>query len=95
MEQRSSDIISTPILDMKPKVIMCRVTISKEGIEALKKVIRMAEAHISDWQFNDIDEKMAVRLAKRIVRDYAKVEKIEKVRLKEYEREQKDSDKKE
>lgn len=95
MEQRSSDIISTPILDMKQKVIMCNVTISKEGIEALKKVIRMAEAHISDWQFNDIDEKMAVRLAKRIVRDYAKVEKIEKVRLKEYEREQKDSDKKE
>ena len=40
-------------------------------------------------------EKMAVRLAKRIVRDYAKVEKIEKVRLKEYENRQKDSDKKE
>ena len=80
---------------MKPKVIMCRVTISKEGIEALKKVIEMAEAHISDWQFNDIEEKMAVRIAKNIVKDYAKVEKIEKVRLKEYENRQKDSDKKE
>lgn len=95
MEQRSSDIVSTPILDMKPKVIMCKVAISKEGIEALKKVIRMAEAHISDWQFNDIDEKMAVRLAKKIVKQYAIVEKIEKVRLKEYAKEQKKSDKKE
>lgn len=80
---------------MKQKVIMCKVTISKEGIDALKKVIRMAEAHIADWQFNDIDEKMAVRLAKKIVKDYAKVEKIEKERLKEYEKQQKDSDKKE
>lgn len=80
---------------MKQKVIMCKVTISKEGIDALKKVIRMAEAHIDDWQFNDIDEKMAVRLAKKIVKDYAKVEKIEKERLKEYEKQQKDSDKKE
>lgn len=95
MEQRSSDIISTPILDMKQKVIMCQVAISKEGIEALKKVIRMAEAHISDWQFNDIDEKMAVRLAKKIVKQYAIVEKIEKVKLKEYAKEQKKSDKKE
>lgn len=95
MEQRSSDIVSTPILDMKPKVIMCKVAISKEGIEALKKVIRMAEAHISDWQFNDIDEKMAVRLAKKIVKQYAVVEKIEKARLKEYAKEQKKSDKKE
>ena len=74
---------------------MCKVAISKEGIDALKKVIRMAEAHISDWQFNDIEEKMAVRIAKKIVKDYAKVEKIEKVRLKEYENRQKDSDKKE
>ena len=78
---------------MKKKVIMCKVTISKEGIDALKRVIRMAEAHISEWQFNDIDEKMAVRIAKSIVRDYAKVEKVEKERLKEYERQQKNSDK--
>lgn len=86
MEQRCADIIPTPILDMKPQVIMCKVTISKEGIEALKKVIKMAEAHISDWQFNDINEKRAVRIARSIVRNYARVEKIEKLRLKEYEK---------
>lgn len=45
-----------------------QVSLTEIEKKALKHCVRMAEAHIADWQFHDKQEKESVRVAKQFLR---------------------------
>ena len=53
---------------MKKTITEMQVTLTLREKIAIKQCVRMAEAHIAEWQFHDKVEKESVKTAKRFLR---------------------------
>ena len=62
-----------------------QVTLTEIEIKALIHCVRMAEAHIVDWQFHDKREKESVKIVRRFLRKCRKLKKEQANEIKKLE----------
>lgn len=57
-----------------------QVPLTEIEIKALVHCVRMAEAHIADWQFHDKREKESAKIVRRLIRKCGKLKELEETK---------------